>query len=109
MAGDKSCRLFFYLVEKLSPGLGSQASVHLENVTPVDLRQLGRMDGYITHNHGPLACRNDSQAHMAGRMAWGRYGCYLVGQGLLPCYQLKYAQILQGSEGLFPELKGKCS
>src|ERR671915_1015828 len=49
--------------------------------------------------------RNDGQAHVAWCMAWGRYGHYLISQGLLPSYQVKGAQLLQRSQGLLPELE----
>jgi hypothetical protein len=100
----QSRTLCLYSVKKLSPGLSSQSLIHLENVAPANLSQLSGMDGYITHNHRPFPPRNDGQAHVAWCVAWGRYGHYLISQGLLPRYQIKDAQLLQRAQGRLPEL-----
>ena len=105
MASNQSRVLCLYSVKELSPGLSSQSQIHLENVAPVNLSHLSGMDGYISHNQRPLASRNNGQAHVAWCMAWGRYGHYLISQGLLPSYQIKDAQLLQRTQGLLPELE----
>src|ERR671915_563590 len=105
VASDQGRVLCLYSVKELSPGLSSQSLIHLENVAPVNLSQLSGMDGHITHNQRPFPPRNDGQAHVAWCMAWGRYGHYLISQGLLPSYQVKGAQLLQRSQGLLPELE----
>src|SRR5918996_3281431 len=104
MAGNQNRILCLYSVKELSPGLSSQRLIHLENVAPVNLSQLSGMDGHISHNQRPLASRNNGKAHVAWCMAWGRYGRYLISQGLLPSYQIKDAQLLQRAQGLLPKL-----
>ena len=104
VASNQSRVLCLYSVKELTPGLSSQSLIHLENVAPVNLSQLSGMDGYISHNQRPFPSRNNGQAHVAWCMAWGRYGHYLISQGLLPSYQIKDAQLLQRTQGLLPEL-----